>query len=76
MFIPIDHTKTTMQLSRLLRKLDKSRTRSIFIHRDGSSGDNISLIAALAQRGGDNPVSFTGAMSIAYDLFDYTDMGE
>ncbi|WP_269618790.1 hypothetical protein [Zhongshania sp. BJYM1] len=41
MFIPIDHTKTTMQLSRLLRKLDKSRTRSIFIHRDGSSGDNI-----------------------------------
>jgi trimeric autotransporter adhesin len=35
-----------------------------------------SLSVTLAQLGGDNPVSFTGAMNIALDLLDYTDMGE
>ncbi|WP_295873654.1 hypothetical protein [Zhongshania sp.] len=37
----IDHTNTTMQLSRLLRKLDKGRARSLCCRHDRSWVDNI-----------------------------------
>lgn len=34
------------------------------------------LIVILSQKGGDNPVSFTGDMSIELDLLNYSDQGE
>ena len=41
MSLPSDHTKTTMQLSRQLRKVDKRRIRSSLGHYDGCWIDNI-----------------------------------